>query len=262
MIRNVLEGFRFRTKDTPIHRLDPRTKIVLVIDLLITALVFFEPLPLLLFFLISVVLVALGKSLREWSRTMKGVLFLAMMIFILNLLFAAGENRINYATVMTLRFLTITSLFSVFFLTTSPDEFADALVSLRIPYEYVLVFTMALRFVPTLARDLEIIYDAHRSRGLEVDRGGFLQRLKNLQPILITLFIYEIRRSFMIAEALESRAFNTSLRRTFYFKSRLSVRDYTLLIMTITLSTLAICARVTGMIPKFLLTEIPPLIGL
>jgi len=257
MMRNTFEAFKFREKDTFMHKLDPRVKLILVSDLLALSLLFFEPLPLILLVSLSIVLVYLGKSLREWMRSMKALTFLAIIIFGLNFIFTPESNRLNYAVVMTLRFLAVTSFFSIFFLTTSPDEFADTLTSLKIPYEYVLVLTMALRFVPTLARDLEIIYDAHRSRGLEVDKGNFIQRIKNFKPILITLFIYEIRRSFMIAEALEARAFDPSRGRTLYYRPKLGKKDIIVLLATLVFSILLAYARVYGLLPAPLYMEIP-----
>ena len=228
----ALEGFKFKKRDSLIHNLDPRTKLFIVVTLLALSLSLFDLMPLLFFLLLSLLLALLSKSFKEWIKMLKSTIIFSLLIFILNFLFTTVQDRLTYAVVMSLRFIVVVGIFSIFFLTTSPDELADALVTLKVPYEYVLIFTMALRFVPTLARDLQIIYDAYRSRGLEIDRGNFLERIKNLKPLLITLFVLEIRRSFMVAEALESRAFNARLKRTFYFQPKIGKNDIIAIILT------------------------------
>ena len=253
----VFEGFKFKVKDTPVHRLDPKCKALITIAMMTLSLVFYEPIPLLLILVVNLAIICLGRSLREWLYSMKGMVLLTLMILVLNYFFSVSENRLNYSVVMVLRFINVVSSFSLFFLTTSPDDFADALLKLKIPYEYVLMFTMALRFVPTLARDLQIIYDAHRSRGLEIDTGNFIERTKKLLPILITLFIFEIKRSLSIAEALEARAFDPRVKRTYFKELRMKPTDWLTALLTLLLLIVVIMMKVYGIIPDFLLVKIP-----
>ncbi|RLE89158.1 MAG: hypothetical protein DRJ49_03945 [Thermoprotei archaeon] len=253
----VFEGFKFRVKDTPVHKLDPRSKAIMTIVIMILSLIFYEPIPLILILLLNILIIYIGKSLREWLNSMRGVALLIVFIFVLNYIFSISENRLNYSVVMALRFINVVSSFSLFFLTTSPDDFADALLKLRIPYEYVLMFTMALRFVPTLARDLQIIYDAHRSRGLEIDTGNFIERTRKLLPILITLFIFEIKRSLSIAEALESRAFNPRVKRTYFKELRMKSIDWLVVLLMLLLLTVVVVMKISNSIPDFLLVKIP-----
>ena len=201
---SLLEGFRFRRKRTPLHGLDPRVKFMIAIDYTILSLCFIEVIPLFMILLSTLVLVIIAKSLGEWKRTMKGILPFLLLIFGINFI-SIGENRLNYSLSMTLRFASLTSAFSVFFLTTTPDELALAMESSGVPRDYSLMFTMALRFVPTLSRDLQVIMDALKSRGFELEKGNVIVRLRNYAYILVPLIIYEIRRSLMIAEALEAR---------------------------------------------------------
>ena len=70
------------------------------------------------------------------------------------------------------------------------------------------------------------IIDAQRSRGLELEKGNLLVRVKNMVPILIPLIINSIKRAFSIAEALESKAFGAIKIRTNYYELKMRARDY------------------------------------
>lgn len=253
---SLLEGFRFRKKDSPIHNLDPRAKGVYLVLSLIAALMFTEVVPMLLVFSASIVLVALAGCTREWGRSMRGIAVFTILIFALNLI-SVPENRVNYAVAMVLRFLALTSSFSVFFLTTTPDDFMAALEKLGIPKEYTLMFTMSLRFIPTLARDLQIIADSQKSRGLELEKGSFIQKIRNYVPILVPLMVYEIRRSIMVAEALEARAFGAARRSSPYVGLSMGKRDYAFLALTSLAFGALIFAKLANYMPWWMELRLP-----
>ena len=256
----VFEGFKFKRKDTYFYKLDPRVKLLFLAYSLFLTLYFSTFLPLLLLFLLSLVLVLLNRALKEWWGTLRMVFVLSAIIFLLNFFFSERGNKVNYASAMTLRFLTLTSFFSLFFLTTPPEELSDALVLLGIPYEYTFMFMMAMRFIPTLARDLQTIIDAQRSRGLELERGGIFKRVKRLIPLLVPLIVLEIRRSVVVAEALEARAFGASKRRTLTEEYGLRRAEYCFLAWTTILTVaLIVLSRLpqTASIFGYRLPEIP-----
>src|SRR5208337_3251003 len=132
---------------------------------------------------------------------------LGIFIFVMNYLF--GTSLI-LSLMYTIRFFTIMSAFSFFFMTTSADDLGLALEQAHVPYVISFTFTTAVRLVPTMAVDAQTVVDAQRSRGLELDKGNFLKRVKNYIPILIPLIISAISRSVELAEALEARAFGAS----------------------------------------------------
>jgi energy-coupling factor transport system permease protein len=77
------------------------------------------------------------------------------------------------------------SAFSLFFMTTSPDDLGLALEKMGLPYMLSFTFTTAVRLVPTVALEAQTIVDAQRSRGLELDKGGLVNRVRKYIPILI-----------------------------------------------------------------------------
>ena len=258
---SLLEGLRFTRGDSPLHRLDPRVKFLLTMVIFGISVMFFDLIPLILVFTLQIPLVIYGKIWREWLKTLKGGAFLAVIIFATNLLsfyFFRGMHisgdTIEFSLSLTLRFLALITSFSLFFLTTSPDKLSLALEKARVPYEFNFAFITAIRFVPVLAEEAQTIMDAQRSRGLELDKGGFLSRIRKYIPILLPLIINSIRRSLELAEAMESRAFGATKDRTNLYDLNMSRSDYAALLLTIAVFLLAIYAR-------FFLPPFPKLLG-
>ncbi len=238
----ILEGFQFERKNTVIHRLDPRVKLFYSILMFILSMVFWSPPMLMLLFISILPMFYFAKVTRRLVRTIQGSIFLLAIIFLINY-FATGLER---ALAMSLRFLVIIASFSIFFLTTYPEDLSEALIKLGIPYEFALTFVMSIRFVPCLAREAQLIIDAQRARGLELDKGSFIKRLRNYVPILVPLIVNSIRRSIRVAEAMESRAFGASSRRTSLVELKLKRSDYLFMIFALTMFLVLLLLKVFG----------------
>jgi len=254
---SVFNGLKFRKVYSPIHNLDPRIKFAYVCTIFAVAIAFSEILPLLALFFLQVPFVLLAGVRREWLRSMRGATFLATIIFLTNFVFAfigAGyivtAKNLESATAMTLRFIVLVESFSVFFLTTSPDHLGLALEQTHVPYELVFAFTTAVRFVPVLAEEAQTIMDAQKARGLELERGNFLKRIRNYIPILIPLIVSAIRRSLELAEAMESRAWGATKKRTNLYVLKMHKGDVVLIAITIGIIATAICVRLFIAIPS------------
>ena len=237
---SLLEGLRFTRGDSPLHRLDPRVKFFMTIVIFTSAVLFMDLLPLLVIFVAQIPLVLIADIRKEWMKSLKGSLFLSVIIFSTNLIsyyFFQGRTlnteNVEIALALTVRFLNLITSFSLFFLTTSPDKLSLALEKARIPYEFNFAFITAIRFVPVLADETQSIMDAQRSRGLELDKGGFLTRIRKYIPILLPLIINSIRRSLDLAEAMESRAFGATRERTNLFELVMERRDYAVFVISL-----------------------------
>jgi energy-coupling factor transport system permease protein len=216
--------------DSPIHRLDPRSKFILTIGFFAASLMFTNIYALLIIFLVQVPCVVLARTLSRWLRSMRGGLFLGFFIFIMNAIFG---TPISSSLAFTARFFAIMSAFSFFFMTTSADDLGLALEQIHVPYSISFTFTTAVRLVPTMAIDAQTVVDAQRSRGLELDKGNFIKRVRNYIPILIPLIISAIRRSVELAEALESRAFGATEKRTAIVTLKMRAADFLVVLLTI-----------------------------
>ena len=253
---SVFSGLKFRKVYSPIHSLDPRMKFVYVCAIFAAAIIFWELIPLIALFLIQIPFVLLARVRREWQRSMRGAAFLATVIFLTNFAFSfIGANYkvipsdVERAAALTLRFVVLVESFSVFFLTTSPDHLGLALEQTHVPYEFVFAFTTAVRFVPVLAEEAQTIMDAQKARGLELERGNFLKRIRNYIPILIPLIVSAIRRSLELAEAMESRAWGATKKRTNLYVLKIHKGDVALVGLTILLLVVTVYVRFYVHIP-------------
>ena len=247
---SVFDGLKFRRVYSPIHNLDPRIKFIYVCAVFVAAILFGELIPLIALFLLPIPFVFLAGVQKEWLRSLRGAAFLAAFIFVVNVasnFFTSGyvltATAVETSVAMTLRFVVLVESFSVFFLTTSPDHLGLALEQTRVPYEFAFAFTTAVRFVPVLAEEAETIMDAQKARGLELEKGGFLKRIRNYVPVLIPLIVSAIRRSLELAEAMESRAWGATKKRTNLYALQLHWGDVALLALTIGVLVVAIYVR-------------------
>ena len=248
---SVFDGLKFRRIDSPIHNLDPRMKFLYVCVMFVAAILFYEILPLIVLFLMPIPFVLLAGVQKEWRRSLRGAIFLASFIFLVNIAssflgsgFVLTAVNLENAAAMTLRFIVLVEAFSVFFLTTSPDHLGLALEQTHVPYEFAFAFTTAVRFVPVLAEEAQTIMDAQKARGLELEKGGFLKRIRNYVPVLIPLIVSAIRRSLELAEAMESRAWGATKKRTNLYALRLHRSDFALLAVTVGVLVTAIFVRI------------------
>ena len=266
---SMFDGFKFRVVSSPVHRLDPRVKFLYVCVVFGVAIMYNELLPLLLLFFAQVPFVFVAGVQREWIRSMRGASLLAIMIFVTNFVFSyfspgaipgiepPVDVPLEYilllerSLTMTVRFIVLVESFSVFFLTTSPDRLSLALEQSHVPYELCFAFTTAVRFVPVLAEEAQTIMDAQKARGLELEGGNFIKRVRNYIPILIPLIVNAIRRSLELAEAMESRAWGSSERRTNLYVLKMRGGDYSLMIISLVMLGFAVYVRFSIPVPSF-----------
>jgi energy-coupling factor transport system permease protein len=233
----VFDGFKFAKLPTPIHNMDPRAKFIMTMGIFTAALLFSNIYALIVVFLVQLPIVAASKSWKKWAGSMRAGVLLAVLIFVMNFVFG---STFVFSAAMTLRFVTLMSTFSLFFMTTSPDDLGLALEQTHVPYTLSFTFTTAVRLVPTMALDAQTVIDAQRSRGLELDTGNFMKRIRNYIPILIPLIVSAIRRSIELAEALESRGFGASPNRQPLIVLRMKATDYLVVISTVLMIILAV----------------------
>lgn len=240
---SFLRAFKYSRKDTVAHRLDPRSKFMLSIVLMAISVVFTDIRVLLALVLGQLILLFLAKSLREWFSSLRGLVFFFAVIFATQLLFGGS---LFTGVVLSLRLLALSSSMSWFFLSSTPEDIGRAMSVAGFPVELTFSFTMAIRFIPVIYDEFQSIYDTQRSRGLELEKGGFRNRIRNLMPILIPLLVGTIRRTYEIADAMEVRAFGASPKRTTYRPLRLKGGDYLLFAASIILVAAAACLKLLG----------------
>ncbi|MFX0068879.1 MAG: energy-coupling factor transporter transmembrane component T family protein [Promethearchaeota archaeon] len=224
---SLFEAFRFKRKNTPVHNLDPRAKLYLAIIASALSLIFAELVPLVILLLALIPIIILAGSIREWARSMRGLVIFIVFIAVINTIF----TTVTFAVAMVTRLVALMTAFSIFFLTVHPDDLAQALIQMRIPFSFAFAMSMAIRYVPTIAQEAQTIREAQMSRGLELERGNIIKRIRNFIPIIVPLIIGSIRRALSVAESLESRAFGSTKNRTYLHPLKMGGKDYAVIVI-------------------------------
>ncbi|MFQ5907751.1 MAG: energy-coupling factor transporter transmembrane component T family protein [Thermoplasmata archaeon] len=270
-----LAAFRYRKGETPLHRLDPRAKLVVVASLILFLWLWMDLRAVLVVLLPLGILIAVGRVGGALVGSLRIYALLALFLVPLNAFLHSiytyppgqaavilsltppgtpllGELAITreallFSLVVYARIVLMLVTASVFFLTTSLDDVEGLLLSLRAPYFFVLTLSLAFRFIPILADEARRIREAQMARGLDLETGGPLRRRwRAVMPLLLPLFVSVLRRSVRLGEALEARA-------TFAYPTRtnsvdLVVRpgDVAVSVAAVTLLSAALVFRFVG----------------
>lgn len=247
MLKDITLG-QFFPGNTPIHRLDPRTKLLCVI-LYIVAL-FNAKGPLTYGIMIVVLAVCILLSKVEWkalTRGLKPVYIIVAFTAIMNMFFTTGTpvadvwllrhitwQGIISAVQMVLRIVMLIMGTFLMTYTTSPIALTDGLESLLAPlkklrfpvHELAMMMSIALRFIPILLEETDKIMKAQIARGADFENGNLIQKAKNLVPLLVPLFISAFRRANDLAMAMEARCYRGGEGRTKMKPLVYAKRDY------------------------------------
>ena len=260
-------SFRYRDRKSPIHRLNPFSKLGWILSIIILALVLDNPLFLLILFLSTLPLVKAARIGTEWRGFIRIALYLSGAIILINALVSSHGTHvlyeipwripllgasvitleaIIYGGAMSLRLLAIISAFALLTLTVNPDDLMLAMIKMKLPYKSVMVTSLSTRFMPTLLEDASRITDVQRSRGLELDKGKLTSRIRSRSSIVIALLSNSLERAIQVSEAMESRAFGTGRKRTFYRNISFSPTDVATLVFALLPAALGIIMAING----------------
>ena len=242
----VAQGFLFVRGDTAIHRLDPRVRLLLSLTLFSIALINHSVIQLSIIIGIVICLICASKIFRRFTKAMVFTMVIALLAFGLKLLF--NPSNPHQAVILGIRLFAIIASTSMFFLTSTPDELEQVMRWLKLPSDFVMVFVIAVRFVPVLLLDALQIMDAQRSRGLEFDKGNIVQRIRNAIPVMVPLIAVALNRSLDLAEAMDSRAYGASKKPSSLYRLKLRRNDYLTLVLILIGTSIGIYASLLIMI--------------
>lgn len=247
MLKDITLGQYFPGK-SPVHLMDPRTKLILLIVYIVAL---FSATGLLgylacLFFLVGAIYISKIPP-KAIVRGMKPLLMILVFTGILNLFFTQGGTVLVHFWIITITtdglvravymivriLMLITGTFLLTY-TTSPIALTDGLESLLSPlkkihlpvHELSMMMCIALRFIPTLIEETDKIMSAQKARGADFENGTLMERVKALVPILVPLFISAFRRADELATAMECRCYHGGEGRTKMKLLRYSRRDF------------------------------------
>jgi energy-coupling factor transport system permease protein len=242
-------------RDTWIHRLDPRTKIFLLIGMFVLPFVFLNPLYELAVLVLILFLGYLAKVLANLRRIWFILVTIAVVTVILWSIFGSGQTplflfveleALLYGLSIALRIDTTVIAGMIFLSITRNEEVAIGLVRLGIPYRFAFAVSTALRLVPTIAATGLTIGQAQRSRGLDLESGNVVQRIRKHVPLLVPIFVSTIRSTNVFSMALESKGFGAGSGRTYFLQTALGGRDVLVFVVFVALLAGAIALRIAG----------------
>jgi energy-coupling factor transport system permease protein len=235
MTANISLG-QFLPGNSAVHRLDPRTKILLMVVYIV---IVFIVKTLWIFALPTLLLVVMFAFARVpasyFFSSLKPMKWLLVFMFVINLFATSGntvlvewkfirltQEALEQAVFITLRLVLLVAGTSILTLTTSPIALTDGLEKLMSPlrklrfpaHELAMMMTIALRFIPTLMEETDRIQKAQMARGADFESGNLFQRAKSMIPILVPLFVSAFRRADELAMAMESRCYHGGEGRT------------------------------------------------
>lgn len=234
MLKDITLGQYF-PGESFIHRLDPRTKILIMLAYVVIVFLIQNFWGYLMLTAFLAVCVTVSKIPPKFLiKGLKPILIFIVFTGLFNLFLTSGETvwhwwiftitkeGIRFAAFMVLRLIFLILGTSLLTLTTSPIALTDGIEHLLAPFkkihvpahEIAMMMTIALRFIPTLLDETDKIMKAQSARGASIDSGNILSRAKAMVPILIPLFISAFRRADELATAMECRCYRGGENRT------------------------------------------------
>ncbi|BAD84934.1 ABC-type cobalt transport system, permease component [Thermococcus kodakarensis KOD1] len=233
-------------KDSFMHSLDPRVKIIGMLLGIITLMLFNQPLLLLALFIGLLIIgkVLAGADFSYQFRLLKPLFPIVLITLALwPVIYKPRLEGFFIGIAYSARLLGFALVTFLLLMTTTQKELVLGFVRLGLPYELGLTLTIALRYIPTLYWLARTIMDAQRSRGLELDKGNLLTRMRKMTSVLIPLIVASLKTAHELSIALESRAFGASKKRTFLRDLEMKPRDYAVLALLLVGFSLALYAR-------------------
>lgn len=252
MMEKMIFG-RYIPAKSPLHRMDPRSKLILVFLFVCVVFIANNAITYGLLAVYTLFMVFSSKvPIRFLLGGLKLVLWLVLFTLVLHLFFTKEgdvifqwgwitiyEEGLKQGVFISLRFFLLILMTSLLTLTTTPIEITDGIEVLLNPlkkikfpvHELALMMSISLRFIPTLMQETDKIMKAQMARGVEFSSGPIKERIKAIIPLLIPLFIGSFKRAEELAVAMEARGYRGGEGRTRYRQLRWNILDTSMLLL-------------------------------
>lgn len=257
-MKNIALG-RYLPLDSPIHRLDPRFKILSMIFLMISVFMVGGNNPFLayavLFAVLTIAILMAKLTITYVIKSMKPMMFMMIFLTIINVFaYKSGTVLVQIGSFKIYSEAIINTLFIIFRLmlmvmittlltaTTAPLDLTLGIEDLLSPFkkigvpshEIAMMISIALRFIPTLIEDTQRIMDAQASRGVDFQEGKIKEKIVGIVSLIIPLFVSAYHRAIDLADAMEARGYYPGKERTRY--KQLKVRFVDILTLSISIA--------------------------
>ena len=228
MIRDITIG-QYYPAQSPVHRLDPRVKIICTLIFLVSLFVQNSLLGYAVATIfLMIVIIASEVPLKFMLKGLKAIVILLLFTVVMNLFLTKGgetlvhfwiftitEQGLRVSVFMAIRLIYLIVGSSLMTLTTTPNSLTDGIESVLKPlnkinvpvHEIAMMMSIALRFIPILLEETDKIMKAQIARGADLESGNIIQKTKAMVPILVPLFVSAFRRANDLAMAMEARCY-------------------------------------------------------
>lgn len=230
-----------------IHRLDPRAKLACSLVVMVSAFFVSTAAQLALALACSLALVAASRvPVARVLRSVSPVVAMLLALGVFNLLLTrGGETLVSAGPVLVttrgvraallypLRIVPAVVTMAVLLLTTTPTQITDAFEAALAPlsrlglpgHELAMVFSLMLRFVPTLADEASAIVDAQTVRGAALGEGSPARRARAVGSVLVALLASSLHHAEGLSRALDARCYEGGAGRTHWHPLAYGRRD-------------------------------------
>ena len=266
MFKDITLG-QYYPADSILHRLDPRTKFVGTFGFIVSVFLFhtFPGYAVATVFLAAMIVLS-KVPVKFMFKGLKGILMILLITVFFNIILTPGEilwkfgflkvtkEGLILAGKMAIRLIYLVTGSSIMTLTTTPNQLTDAMERLLRPlsrlhvpvHEIAMMMSIALRFIPILMEETDKIMKAQIARGADFENGNLIQKVKNMVPLLVPLFISAFRRANDLAMAMEARCYHGGDHRTQMKPLRYAKRDGIAYLILAVYLLFGICFRVFG----------------
>ena len=248
--------------NSPLHRLDPRAKVVCALAIMVSVFFVHTWQQLAFGWVVAFALVALSRvPIARVLESVKPVMIMLCVLAICNLLLvrrgdvlvALGPLTITTggawaAVVYPLRLIVAVIAAALLLLTTTPTQLTDAADAMMSPlsriglpgHELAMVFSLMLRFIPTLADEASAILDAQTARGGGLGEGSVSKRVRAVVPVVVALLASSLRHANGLSRALDARCYEGGAGRSHWHPLHLGARDAVAVVVTVVFIALLI----------------------
>ena len=253
-MNNIALG-KYLPLDSIIHHMDPRAKIGAMLIMMIAIFIpaGYAGYGVIAAAVIGTALLARLKLSFLW-RAMKPMLFMLTFLLIINLLvirdgdvlftifgFSVYTGAIAQTLYIVIRLALMIMITTILTATTKPLELTLGIEDLLKPFQVIhvpaheiaMMISIALRFIPTLIEETQRIMKAQASRGVDMEEGSLMEKVKAILSLIVPLFVSAFQRAEDLAYAMEARGYIPNRMRMRYKQLKMEGRDYVLLIASV-----------------------------
>ncbi len=256
-----MDMFLYMDRDSFVHRLDPRTKLLLMFLSFTIAVMFVNTVVLLVTLLIVLAYGAAGKSLANLGRIRVVIIMISLFSLIIWSIAGKGDTKflifslegLFYGVMIAIKTNLMIIAGMIFLSTTKIEEIAEGLVKIKVPYRGAFAFSTAIRLVPMIVSTSYTIIQAQKSRGLDLDSGSIIEKIKKYAPLMIPTLVSVIRGTNVFSMALESKGFGYSSKRSNYLELKMTGKDVFMIFLGLAVTAGAVYLKVNqGLYQSFI----------